>query len=137
MNPHHHNRPITVLLADRSPFGTMVLRTIVEMAGYRVIGEADDGTAALELYRAHSPSLALVDHDLTTSSGENAAMAIMAHDPGAAVILCGRSVTAPEGITGVLGKPYDPEKVCTVLHGVTHPLHPTNAGPPVSPQSEP
>lgn len=114
MKPHHHNPPKTVLLADRSPFGRMVLRTIVEMAGYHVVAETGDGTAALELHRAHTPAITLLDHDLTTASGEDVAGAIVARDPGARVIQCGweNMGTVPDG---VMYKPYDPDQVCRVL----------------------
>lgn len=118
---HHDNNSVTVLVANSSPFIRIVLRTIVTMAGYRVI-ETADGTEALDLYSAHKPAVALVEQGLGTSQGENTASAIMASDPAALLIICGGDGTGlmseDETETEMLGKPYDQERIRELLQRI-------------------
>ena len=61
---------ISVLVADDHPIFRKGLRQIIETdAGLRVVAEADDGESALELIRATSPRVAVLDVDMPHKDG--------------------------------------------------------------------
>jgi CheY-like chemotaxis protein len=91
----------------------LVCRVALELAGFAVV-EAVDGEAGLELVRAESPALALVDVMMPRRDGVSVARALR-DDPATAgipVVLMS-AATSSEGIANVgaaafLAKPFDP-----------------------------
>src|ERR1043166_657156 len=61
---------ITIVLADDHPIFRQGLRQIIEKeAGLRVVAEATNGREALELIRAHAPTVAVLDLDMPELDG--------------------------------------------------------------------
>jgi DNA-binding NarL/FixJ family response regulator len=63
------NMPVTVVIVDdHSSFRTSA-RTLLELEGFEVVGEAADGAAALELAEELEPELVLLDIALPDTNG--------------------------------------------------------------------
>lgn len=73
--------PITVVIADDHPVFRRGLTEVLEAdASLRIVGEAADGEAALDLVRRHRPRIALLDIDMPKASGLAVAEAV--HEEG-------------------------------------------------------
>lgn len=54
---------VRVVVADDHPlFREGVVRALVSSGAVNVVGEAEDGSAALELIKSHQPDVALLDY---------------------------------------------------------------------------
>ena len=63
------NAQTKIIIADDHPIFRKGLRQVIEDAGMRVLAEADDGEAALELIRQLSPDVAVIDVDMPKLDG--------------------------------------------------------------------
>ncbi|MDR3341770.1 MAG: response regulator [Treponema sp.] len=81
--------PIKVLIVDDSIFITKQLNQILASAGYEVVGIANNGGEALELYQELSPNIDLVTMDITMPKmdGITALEKIIAFDKNAKVVM--------------------------------------------------
>jgi two-component system chemotaxis response regulator CheY len=79
---------INILIVDDLTFIKLVLRGLVEKAGFRVIGEASDGAEAIELYQDKRPDVVLMDLTMPKVDGLTALKEILKIDPEAKVIMC-------------------------------------------------
>jgi two-component system response regulator EvgA len=61
--------PVTVVIVDDHPSFRTSARTLLELEGFRVIGEAEDGASALEVAAALEPELVLLDVALPDTNG--------------------------------------------------------------------
>ena len=77
----------TVLIVDDSPFTRHLLGVIVKMGGHEVVGTAEDGKQALEMFKSLRPDLVTLDWLMPSKSGEAVLKKIMALDPEAKVIM--------------------------------------------------
>lgn len=71
-----------VLVADDSPIVSTLVSEIVREAGAEVIGPAEDGTRALELFAAHAPEVAVLDISMPGVSGLEVLRQIRARPQG-------------------------------------------------------
>lgn len=101
----------------------LVCRVALELAGYAVV-EAPDGEAGLELVRAASPDLALVDVMMPRLDGIAMARALR-DDPattGIPVVLMSAATSGQEiarvGAAAFLAKPFDPATLVKVVGGL-------------------
>lgn len=78
---------LRVLVADDEPLIRLGLRAMLEEQGYEVVGEADNGRGAVELARATTPDLIILDIRMPHMDGLEAARAIMAERPTAILLL--------------------------------------------------
>ena len=76
-----------VLIADDHALVREALRRGLESAGCTVVGEAADGTEAVELATMHHPDVILMDISMPTMSGILATRKIRASHPEMAVIM--------------------------------------------------
>lgn len=70
--------PLRILIADDEVVIRLGLRTMLEDQGYRVVGEAADGTRALDLVRRLRPDLVFLDIKMPGIDGLQAARTLMA-----------------------------------------------------------
>ncbi|TEB15947.1 Chemotaxis protein CheY [Pelotomaculum sp. FP] len=77
-----------ILIVDDAAFMRMMIKNIVTKNGYEVVGEAENGQAALELYKEHKPDLVTMDITMPEMSGIEGVKAILQFDPAANIIMC-------------------------------------------------
>jgi two-component system chemotaxis response regulator CheY len=112
------SRGIDILIADDLTFIKMVLRDLVEKAGFHVVGEASDGEEAVRMFEDKRPDLVLLDITMPKMDGLAALKRIMEIDPAARVIMCSAlgqqqlMVQAMQlGAKDFIVKPFRPERV--------------------------
>ena len=105
----------TVLICDDTMFMRMVIRRILEVNGYRVIGEAESGSDAVAKYVELRPDVVTMDVVMPDQSGIEAIRRIRELDPHACVVMCsalGQDQLVNEarsvGAAGFLVKPFQP-----------------------------
>lgn len=80
--------PVTVVIAEDHPvFRKGLADVIAADPSFRIVGEAGDGTTALELVRKWRPRIAMLDIDMPKASGLSVAEAVRGEDLGSAVVI--------------------------------------------------
>lgn len=78
---------IRIVIADDHPIFRNGLRQLLEtVANFRVIGEADNGEAALRLITSAKPDVAILDIDMPDKDGFEVARSLFAHSTPVEVI---------------------------------------------------
>ena len=114
----------TVLIADDSEFMRNLLREILE-EDHEIIGEAENGVEAVDLYEEHRPDLVMMDIVMPIRDGIEATAQIKEQDSGANVIMC-TSVGQEEkmkaavraGADGYITKPFQKPSVIQAIREV-------------------
>ncbi|GAA4485476.1 response regulator transcription factor [Rhodococcus olei] len=79
---------VRVIVGDDHPmFREGVVRALTGSGLVDVVGEADDGAAALEMIRTHRPQVALLDYRMPHLDGAQVAAAVRRDDLGTRVLL--------------------------------------------------
>ncbi|MGZ4388112.1 MAG: response regulator [Gaiellaceae bacterium] len=76
-----------VLVVDDHPSFRRCARALLAEEGFEVVGEAEDGAAALDLAAELEPELVLLDIQLPDVDGFEVASRLLARDPGLAIVL--------------------------------------------------
>ncbi len=113
-----------VLIADDSDFMRNLLREILEEE-YRIVGEAENGVEAIELYEAEDPDVVMMDIVMPIRDGIEATDEITDTDPRANVIMC-TSVGQEQkmksaiqaGADGYITKPFQKPSVLDEIENV-------------------
>jgi two-component system chemotaxis response regulator CheY len=112
----------TVLLCDDSRALRMLTARQLAECGFEVIGEADNGVAAVEQYQALKPSVVLLDFVMPQLDGKQALRRILELDANARVVILsslGAQADIEEclraGAKSYLQKPIDPDAMVRVL----------------------
>lgn len=107
-----------VLVVDDAAFVRLSLRQILEKAGHKVCGEAEDGFKAVDLYKDTHPDVVLLDITMPEADGIYALKNIRTIDPNAKIIMCsamGQQALVIEAMTNgardFIVKPFQPERV--------------------------
>ena len=79
--------PLRILIADDEAVIRLGLRSMLEDQGYRVVGEAADGTRALDLVRRLRPDLVFLDIKMPGINGLQAAQALLAERAVPVIVL--------------------------------------------------
>lgn len=116
---------LDVLIVDDSDFMRDLLREILE-EDHRVIGEAENGVEAVELYEESRPDLVMMDITMPIRNGIEATSEITSAHAGANVIMC-TSVGQEEkmknaikaGADGYIKKPFQKPSVLEEIQKVT------------------
>jgi two-component system chemotaxis response regulator CheY len=113
---------INVLIADDLKFIKLVLRELIEKAGFRVVAEASNGEEAVELYKDTRPDVVLMDITMPRMDGLTALKKILETDPEAKVIMCsalGQQTLIVQalqlGAKDYIVKPLREERVITAI----------------------
>lgn len=77
-----------ILIVDDAAFMRMMIKDILTKNGYEVIGEASDGSQAIEKYKELRPDLVTMDITMPEMDGITALKEIKKIDAGAKVIMC-------------------------------------------------
>lgn len=114
-----------VLLVDDALFIRNSLKLILEKNGFEVVGQADDGQQAVNMYSALKPDLVTMDVTMPNMDGLQALQAIRKIDPGARVIMItamGKEEIVREaimsGATNFIVKPFNEDKVVAVMQKI-------------------
>lgn len=112
----------TVLIADDSMFMRKRLADILADAGHEVVGEAEDGEEAINMFRGLQPELVMLDITMPERNGIGALNHIMSTSPEANVIMCsalGEETVVQEcidtGAKAFVVKPFDPDEVVAAV----------------------
>jgi len=76
-----------IILADDEIHIRYLVRNIIRVEGYLVVGEANNGEDALALYRQQQPDLILMDINLPLKTGDAVLADIMREFPQANVVM--------------------------------------------------
>jgi two-component system, chemotaxis family, chemotaxis protein CheY len=77
-----------VLVVDDAAFMRMMIKDILAKNGYEVVGEAQDGNQAVDLYKELKPDIVTLDITMPDKDGISALKEIKSIDPNANVIMC-------------------------------------------------
>lgn len=114
-----------ILIVDDSRTSRRMLTNILEEAGHSVIGEACDGKAGIEQYKALQPDVVTMDITMPVLDGIAALQEIMDYDKSAKVIM----VTAASqknkmleavkfGASDFLSKPFEKDMIISIIDNV-------------------
>lgn len=119
---------MNVLIVDEASFMRMVLRNIIEGAGYTVVGEAGSGEEALMEYLRKRPCVVTIDLNMPTKDGIGAIRKIREYDPACKVLVTaamGQSSLIKEalhaGAYDFVLKPVDQARLLDVLREAGNP----------------
>lgn len=77
-----------ILIVDDAAFMRMMIKDILVKNGYEVVGEAQDGSQAVEKYKELEPDLVTMDITMPEMDGITALKEIKQINPNATVIMC-------------------------------------------------
>jgi two-component system chemotaxis response regulator CheY len=114
-----------ILIVDDAAFMRMMIKNIVTKNGYEVVGEAENGQVALELYKQHKPDLVTMDITMPEMSGIEGVKAIRSVDPNANIIMCsamGQQAMVMEAIQAgakdFIVKPFQQDRILQAIERV-------------------
>ena len=79
--------PRRILIADDYEPTRVLLRTLIELEGMQLVGEAEDGSEAVALALRHEPDVVLLDVNMPRLDGLGAAEIIRASRPWIRLLL--------------------------------------------------
>jgi len=111
-----------ILVVDDAAFMRLSLKTILEKNGFEVVGEANNGRNAIEMYKMLTPDIVTMDITMPDMDGIEALAEIMKFDPKANVIMLsamGQEVKIGEailiGAKGFVVKPFKEDYLLKAL----------------------
>jgi DNA-binding NarL/FixJ family response regulator len=114
-----------ILVVDDHPITREALSSLLTQGGFDVVGEAADGSEAIELARSLQPQLVLLDLTMPGLDGLSALPGIREAAPGAEIVVLTASGTEANlltairaGAAGYLLKSESPDRIVTFLRGV-------------------
>jgi two-component system, chemotaxis family, chemotaxis protein CheY len=114
-----------ILIVDDAKFMRTTLTNILIKAGHEIVGEAENGKTAVNLYRTTLPDLVTMDITMPEMSGLKATKLIKEEFPDARIIMCsamGQQKMVVEAIeTGAkdfIVKPFDENRVIETINRV-------------------
>jgi len=114
-----------ILIVDDAKFMRMTLSNILTKANHEIVGEAEDGEQAIELYRKYRPDIVTMDITMPGMSGLDAVKEIKEEFPEAKIIMCSAMgqqrmvVEAIEaGAKDFIVKPFDELRVTEAIRRI-------------------
>jgi two-component system chemotaxis response regulator CheY len=115
----------TVLICDDAIFMRTMIGDILTQAGFRIVGEAENGVQAVQRYRELRPDIVTMDIVMPEMGGIDAVREILAEDPSAKVLMCsamGQQALVIEAIQAgardFVVKPFQPSRVLEAIQRV-------------------
>ncbi|MGI6330674.1 MAG: response regulator [Zhaonellaceae bacterium] len=107
-----------ILIVDDAAFMRMMIKDILTKHGYEVVGEAENGTKAVQIYKELKPDLVTMDITMPEMDGIQAVREIKKIDSSAKIIMCsamGQQMMVMEAIQAgardFVVKPFQQERV--------------------------
>lgn len=114
-----------VLIVDDAAFMRMMIKDILEKNGFEIIGEANNGLKAVEIYKKEKPDVVTMDITMPDMDGIEAVKEIRAFDPGAKIVMCsamGQQTMVMDAIRAgardFIVKPFQPDRVLEAIKKV-------------------
>lgn len=112
----------SVLIVDDAAFMRLTIREILEQQGWDILGEAETGRQAVQLYAQLKPDVVTMDITMPEMDGLAALQEILSLDRSARVVICsamGQQAMLIEAIEAgakdFIVKPFKPERVLEAL----------------------
>ncbi len=114
-----------ILIVDDAAFMRMMLKKILESNGFKVAGEAENGVAAVKMYKKCNPDIVTMDITMPEMGGIEALKAIRQYDSGANVVMVsamGQETYVKEAIVSgaknFIVKPFKEDHVVKTLEKI-------------------
>lgn len=114
---------MNVLLVDDAAFMRMILKNILTMHNFNVVGEASNGKEAVEMYPNLKPDIVTMDITMPEMDGIQALKKIKELDPTASVVMCsamGQQAMVVEAIQAgakdFIVKPFQEDRVLEAIN---------------------
>ncbi|NOW05722.1 response regulator [Clostridium beijerinckii] len=111
-----------ILVVDDAAFMRLSLKTMLEKNGYEVVGEAENGRKAVEMYKMLNPEIVTMDITMPDMDGIEALTEIMKFDSKAKIIMLsamGQETKIREaviqGAKGFIVKPFKEDYLVKAL----------------------
>ncbi|EHM09605.1 response regulator with CheY-like receiver, AAA-type ATPase, and DNA-binding domains [Thermanaerovibrio velox DSM 12556] len=111
-----------VLIVDDAAFMRMMLKDILTKNGFEVVGEAENGKVAVQMYTELKPDVVTMDITMPEMDGLAAVKEIKQQDPNAKVVMVsamGQQAMVIEairaGAADFIVKPFQPDRVLEAL----------------------
>ena len=119
-----------ILIVDDSIVMRKNLRTILEKAGHRIVGEAVNGRQAITMYEELKPDVVTMDISMPIMKGVDAVKEIVTADPEAKIIMISALnqkqmvfSALKNGAKHYIIKPIEPTNVLSIIHEVLNEEH--------------
>ncbi len=114
-----------IMIVDDAAFMRMMIKDILTKNGYNIVGEAENGKKAIDVYTECKPDLVLMDITMPEMDGIQALKGIRANDPNASIIMCsamGQQAMVIDAIQSgakdFIVKPFQAERVLEAVKKV-------------------
>ena len=114
-----------ILIVDDAAFMRMMVKDILVKNGFQVLGEAENGTKAIEKYKELSPDLVIMDITMPEVDGIQAVKEIKKINPNAKIVMCsamGQQAMVIEAIQAgakdFIVKPFQADRVVEAVRKV-------------------
>lgn len=114
-----------ILIVDDAAFMRMMIKNILTKNGYEVVGEAENGAVAVQMYKEFKPDLTTMDITMPEMDGIQGVKAIRAEDPNANIIMCsamGQQSMVMEAIQAgakdFIVKPFQQDRILQAIERV-------------------
>ncbi|MBA5851092.1 response regulator [Clostridium sp. cel8] len=114
-----------VLIVDDAAFMRMMIKDILEKNNFEVVGEANNGIKAVELFKKEKPDVVTMDITMPDMDGIEAVKAIKKIDANAKIIMCsamGQQTMVMDAIKAgardFIVKPFQPDRVLEAINKV-------------------
>lgn len=111
-----------IVIVDDAAFMRMMIKDILTKNGYEVVGEAENGLKAVQIYKELKPDLVTMDITMPEMDGIQAVKEIKKLDSSAKIIMCsamGQQMMVMEAIQAgardFVVKPFQQERVIQAI----------------------
>lgn len=114
-----------VLIVDDGAFMRLLIKQILTKHDYTVVGEAENGEQAIEMYMTLKPDLVTMDITMPVMDGLTAVKGIIEKDPDATIVMVSAMGQEPyirqaikSGAKSFIVKPFDEDMLMDIIQSV-------------------